>query len=207
MSAFFMSRVAQSRFERRSTVIANKSPFSGKVFRSGFPDEQWVFSFETAWMTHTEGLPIRALIAAQKSGIGQMAVFDPDFAKPLPGSRAALQNGTVNGAAQTDDTLNVDFDGAVSSLVARAGERLWIEYPGPVYRMFELLEDCVTSGAGGTATMLLDRPLRIAPANGAAIGFDFITSFRGIPARVVESGQDTDLAGNIRFRISGEEII
>ena len=202
-----MQRIARSRFQLRRTVIANASPFTAKTFRSGFADEQWQFEFGYAWMTREEALPLIGAIAGQRGGLGDLAVYDPDFIKPLPGSRAAVTNGIVAAPNQTGSTLFVGFGGAVGSLVARTGERVWVTYPGPVYRMFTLISDCVTTVGGGGATMQLDRPLRIAPANAAAVGFDWVTSFRGIPARLEVSDQESDRVGNMRLTISGLEIV
>lgn len=196
-----MFGIVASDFRRVRTVAINKSPFTGKVYRSGMQDWVWTASFTYAAMKREQAASLLALVAAQDSGAGSFLAFDPDYPAPL--SRY-LQPGSVNGAGQVGASL-VTQGWAAWLLVAKADDRIFVQV-GSGYQMFVALVDVRSDGAGA-ATFTLDAPLRGSPANGAVVAMTpAINPALRIPMRMTGYAKPCDVAGYFRITLSGEEL-
>lgn len=199
-----MSNIRTSTFRRVRTVSVSQSPFSGKVYRSGLQDWRWQFAFTYAPLSRVAALPLLAEIAAQAEGFGQFPVYDPDFGMSPTGYSGAMP---VCAAAAVGSTAVPITGGTASAFYARAGEIVFLFLTGINGTMFRLTSD-VTFTAGGTATLQLDAPIRVAAVAGDPVKLNpaYDINVR-IQARLTGHSESTDAAGIYTITVSGEEIV
>lgn len=198
-----MNYIRTSNFRRARTVAINQSPFSAKVNRAGFQDWRWQFEFAYRPMRRVDAAPLLALIASQGEGEGQFGVFDPDFPTPLTSYQFP---GSVAGAAQEGAAL-VTAGWQAASMIARASDKVFVEFPGTKFQLFELLQDVVSDSAG-VATLALDAPLRGSPVNGGLVSLNPTVGAKPrLTVRMTGYQKPTDAAGFFAITLNGEEIV
>lgn len=187
-------------FFRRRTVVTNKSPFTANVFQSRYLDSQWVARISYAEMTRPEAAPLLAAIAAQRDGLGTFTLFDPDFAVPRSGfsGTGAVQTAPAMGATAlaTNGWTN-------STLLARAGDKAWINYGSGIWRMVEITAD-VSSNGSGVASLPIDDLPNVLPGVGMAVGFNWLGG-QGIPMRLTGFQRRSLPGGRFSISIDAEE--
>lgn len=205
MTNAWMNFVAESAFERVSTVIVNQSPFNAATYRSGFDDDRYVFRFRYKAMTKAEASPLLGAIAAQRGGRGSIDVFDPDFRTGAPGTLGFNSAGIANGPGQTGQVIETVWPLGLQP-VCKAGDKVWIAHTvfGP--RMYTVTAD-VTSRADATAALPLDIPIRHPTQSAAPIQFIWGSNGIYMSARLTSSEISTDAAGLFSISITGEEIV
>ncbi|WP_426163113.1 hypothetical protein [Sandarakinorhabdus sp. DWP1-3-1] len=199
----WMDNIGTASFRRVRTVVANQSPFNGKVYRSGFDDARWQFRFDYQLMHRAEAAPLLALIAAQEEGTGSFEVYDPDFGIPQSGYTAG--GATIRGPGQTGKVLNT-HRWAINSSIAKAGDRIFIQSVVG-YQMFVLTAD-VNSDVDGRATINIDTPYRGSPPDEGNLGLvpALVSVFR-LTCRLVEYDVQSQPGGLFQISVTGEEIL
>lgn len=193
----WLQNTVEVEWRRTRTVNTQQSPFSGDVWQSSNLDARWQARITYADMDRAQAAPLLAAIAAQRDGLGTFGLFDPDFAVPRS---AFIGTGAVQTAPAIGATLLVTNGWTPSTLLARAGDKAWVNYTGGVWRMVEITADISSNGSGVASLPIDELPLPL-PTVGLTVGFNWLGG-QSVPMRLV-SWQKVALPG-ARFRIGIE---
>lgn len=155
---------ASATWRLRSNTQTFRSPLDGTVQTIELPGAVWAASL--SWPV----LPV-AQWRAMQAWLAQLRGSSGRFYYGPPHATARQATGTigtplVNGGSQTGATLNVDGFGASQS-VFLAGD--FIAYDTAVGRSLHVITANATSNGSGQAALAIEPPIRVSPADNAAI--------------------------------------
>lgn len=146
------------------TISSPRSAFTKRTQTAVGSPALWTAEYTLPVMLRAEAQPWAAFIWQLQGRAGRFYAYNPDYRTPL-----GVATGTplVNGADQANTKSLITDGWTNSTLVLKAGD--FIAYDTSLGRELRVLTADATSDGSGNATLALDEPIRVAPANNAAI--------------------------------------
>ena len=190
---------ADSTFRKWDGVIASpRSSFTKRTQTAVGSPALWTAEYTLPLMTRAEAQPWAAFIWQLQGRAGRFYGYNPDYRTPLGAASGTPQ---VNGAGQANTKSLITDGWSNSTLVLMAGD--FIAYDTTLGRELRAVTANVTSDGSGNATLALDEPIRVAPADNATI----ITSDASCVMQVIqnEEGLSGDRVGIQELTFRGIE--
>ncbi|MGE0270294.1 MAG: hypothetical protein AB7M05_08900 [Alphaproteobacteria bacterium] len=154
-----------SKFGLRSNTITFESPLSGSVQTLEMPGARWTASYELPPMKRATAAAWQAFFVRLRGQAGRFYGYDPDARAP---QGVATGTPLVNGASQTGSSLITDGWSVSVTGILKAGDYVAFD-TGVTSRELHMVVEDVNSNASGEATLSIEPPIRISPADNAPI--------------------------------------
>lgn len=191
--------IRRSAFGLISNTTVFRSPLDQVAHTLEFPGARWRASYALPLRQRAAIAAWQAFLVQLRGQAGRFYAYDPDARTP----RGAGGSLAVAGAGQTGTALNVD-GGAAATLVLKAGDLFAYDVTAGAGRQLHMVVSDATTGGGGAATLTIEPPIRISPADAEPL---ILTD----PSCVMmladpEVGWDADLAGYYGIEFEAVEV-
>ncbi len=167
LSLPFAAYFARSSFGLESNTQAFKSPLTGQMQTLERPGARWQASYTLPPMKRQKAALWQAFLLKLRGGAGRFYAFDPDGVAPRGAALMAAGGAKVDGALQSGTQLATKNWQPSQAGVLKAGD--YVAYDTSLGRTLHLVTQDASSDALGKAVLLLEPPLRTAPADGAML--------------------------------------
>lgn len=158
---------SSAKFSLVSNTKAHVSPLSKTTQTIEYPGARWALTLVYNNLSYADTRTMKAFLAKCRGQGGRFYYGDPAF---LSNGPAGVATGTplVNGASQTGSTIDTDGWTASQTGILKAGDYFHFTNGSSGREMHMVVDDANSNGAG-EATLTIEPPIRVSPADNAAI--------------------------------------